>query len=476
MVLCRRGVYRPQEVAGWRLLLVQSRPNMSLKEPAKKRPNDQPRRAINAGLAGALMGAIGGTIIGAAVTAPPLLVALICALIFGLGEGFTDYYRKAAQLKPLAWRIFVAAFFGAILGSVLYLLQPDINLVLAGLFIGLLSGLFGLHWQNMLLGGLCGLALGLLASRWPEPWHPALLGALIVLVYRLLSAWLFRKRETISVAAERVPAAQIRYVVPFEAHSGYIGADYFKDLARTSEGTFRRNAPDIGIVASLYDLRGPTFDPRQVDPLIREFYEHTSRFKLAIVPVWQPLMKPIFLLYKQFFARRIGQANLPFSQEEAQKGVVSYIDTIDYQSAGASSEDIVVLRGWVRAFSETDEAIYVGIYTTFRYEDRGYVSVGFPLPESNFTATLLPNNHNGSNFLLTSRNTGLAFPGHYLSFFDEDELTVMNLHAFGEEIEVYVQDGQLRTDHRFYLGNQLFLTLFYTMQRVTSAVRIEDHD
>lgn len=443
---------------------------MSLEKNGKQRPYAQPRRAINAGLAGALIGAIGGALIGAAVTDSPLTMALVCALVFGIGEAFTDYRRKAAELKPLAWRILVATFFGAVLGSLLTLLIPGINLVLAGIFIGLLSGLFGLHWQNMLLGGFTGLALGLLASRWPEPWDLAFLGALIVLIYRLLSAWLFGKRETISVAAERVPAAEIRYVVPFEAHSGYIGADYFKDLARTSDGAFRRNADDIGIIASLNDLRGPTFDPQQVDPLIREFYEHTSRFKLAIVPVWRPLMKPFFLLYKQFIARRIGQANLPFNQEEAQKGVVSYIDTIDFQSDGPSTEEIIVLRGWVRAFAETGEAIYVGIYTTFRYQDRGYVSVGFPLPESNFTATLLPNNHNGSNFLLTSRNTGLPFPGHYLTFFEEEDLTVMNLHTFGEEIEVYVRDGQLRADHRFYLGDQLFLTLYYTMQRVTTEV------
>ena len=70
----------------------------------------------------------------------------------------------------------------------------------------------------------------------------------------------------------------------------------------------------------------------------------------------------------------------------------------------------------------------------------------------------------------TSRSTGLAYPGHYLSFIEEDELTVLNLVAFGEEIEVYVEDGDLRTDHRFYLGSRLFLTLYYTMQRVTAEV------
>jgi hypothetical protein len=57
--------------------------------------------------------------------------------------------------------------------------------------------------------------------------------------------------------------------------------------------------------------------------------------------------------------------------------------------------------------------------------DRGYVSVGFPLPSANFTATLLPSNAGEHDFVLTSR-TELEFPSHYLSSVDSerDALTV----------------------------------------------------
>jgi len=256
----------------------------------------------------------------------------------------------------------------------------------------------------------------------------------------------------------------VRYVVPFEANSKYVGADFFKDLARERGGGFKRNAPDVGIVESMEALRGPRFDPSRVDPLIREFYEHTSRFTLSIVPVWRRRMKPLYWLFKRYLARPIGQANLPFDVEEAQRGVVSYIDTIDFEC-----DDIIDLRGWVRAFEASGEAIYVGVYTTFRHEGVGYVSVGFPLPASNFTATLLPHNHNGKDFLLKSHGTGLPFPGHYVSVIEDDRLTVFRLPTFGEEIEVYVRDEQLRTDHRFYLGGLNFLTLYYTMTRMISS-------
>ena len=35
----------------------------------------------------------------------------------------------------------------------------------------------------------------------------------------------------------------------------------------------------------------------------------------------------------------------------------------------------------IRTFTETDEPIYVGIYTTYRHGGRGYVSVGFLVPQ-----------------------------------------------------------------------------------------------
>jgi hypothetical protein len=429
---------------------------------SKKRPSRQ-RKALNAGIAGGVMGAIGGALIGFSLGAAWEGV-VIGGLLIGAGEAAGDWTRQAGEMKPFAWRLLVATFLGAAFGALWGLVFPDMSLVVLGLILGFFSGLFGLGWKRILLGMGTGLAAGLLMAAIAPAINTAVLGGLVVFAYRLLSAWLFRGQESITLAAERVPSGEIRYVVPFAANSNFIGADYFRDLARTEDGEFKRNAPGAGIVETMETMRGPTFDPDLVDPLIREFYEHTTRFKLSIIPVWKQWMKPVFWLYKKMVARQIGQANLPFNQEEAQRGVVSYIDTIDFEG-----NEIIDLRGWVRAFEETGEAIYVGIYTTFQHEGVGYVSVGFPLPDSNFTATLLPNNQNGRHFLLKSRNTGLDYPGHYLSANEDGDLTVLALPAFNEEIEVYVTDGELRTDHRFYLGDQVFLTLYYTIERARGA-------
>lgn len=134
-------------------------------------------------------------------------------------------------------------------------------------------------------------------------------------------------------------------------------------------------------MASLDDLAGPELDPSGIDPDVREFYEHTTRFRLDIVPEWKQWVRPGYLLYRTVVARPLGQANVPMNQREALRGVHSRIDTIDRNGDGVAD-----VRGWIRSFADTEAPIY-GIYTTYRHEGRGYVIVGFPLPQASFTAT-----------------------------------------------------------------------------------------
>ena len=60
-----------------------------------------------------------------------------------------------------------------------------------------------------------------------------------------------------------MPTEELRYVVPFEARTKYVGADYVEQLAEARGATFRRNPPDVGILASLDAWKGPTFDATQ---------------------------------------------------------------------------------------------------------------------------------------------------------------------------------------------------------------------
>jgi hypothetical protein len=405
-------------------------------------------------------GTIAGAAGGAALAGVP--GALIGAVLFAASEAIAAARHGPAEPKPLAGRIAASALLMAVFGWLLGVLYGSDHTVLTAIVSGALMGLFGIRPAKVALGIAIGAAVGVALDALDGTVGPALVAATVTVVYRVVAAVVYRKRPLVRIMAEEVPAAELRYVVPFEARSKYVGADYVEQLAQVRGGTFRRNPPDVGIIGSLDDLAGPTFDPARVDPLIREFYEHTSRFKLSIVPEWRRWMKPGYEVFKRVVAEPLGQAAIPSNIEEAQRGMVSTIDTIDLDG-----DEVIDIRGWIRTFADSGKPIYVGIYTTFRHDGRGYVSVGFPIPSANFTATLLPRNPGAHDFLLTSR-TGLPFPGHYLSSVDgeRDALTVLKLLAFEEEIHVFVEDGELRTNHSFSLAGQRFLTLRYFIERI----------
>jgi hypothetical protein len=390
---------------------------------------------------------------------------VIGAGVYAPAEALSGLRRGAAEPKALAQRIFSTALLMALLGALLGVGYGAGRTVLTALVSGALLGLLGLRPLKLALGLVVGAVVGVVLEALDDELSPALVAAAVAVAYRSVAALAYRNRPLVRIMAEEVPAGDLRYVVPFEARSRYVGADYVEQLAKVRGGTFRRNPADVGIIASLDSLEGPTFDPGRVHPLIREFYEHTSRFKLSIVPEWRRWMKPGYGLFKLVVAEPLGQAAIPSNIEEAQRGMVSTIDTI----ALDGSEEIDI-RGWIRTFADSGKPIYVGIYTTFRHDDRGYVSVGFPIPNANFTATLLPRNAGEHDFLLTSR-ADLPFPGHYLSSVDSerDALTVLKLLSFQEQIYVFVRDGELRTEHSFALAGQRFLTLHYEIERLAAA-------
>jgi hypothetical protein len=436
-----------------------------------RRRRSRSGRLADALIWGAALGAASGAVLGDAIDrvgAPT--GALIGAALYAPAEAVTSMSRGAAAPKPLWFRILsstlLMALFGWLLGRIVGAEQPLAVAIPAGTLLGVL----GLRPYKVALGVLVGAALGALFQALDADVEPALVAATVALVYRTLAAVAYRDRPLVRVMAEEVPASELRYVVPFEARSRYVGADYVEQLAKVRGGSFRRNPPDVGILASLDNLDGPTFDAARVHPLIREFYEHTSRFRLSIVPEWRRWMKPAYEIFKRVVAEPLGQAAIPSNIEEAQRGMVSTIDTI-----ALDGDDAIDIRGWVRTFADSGKPIYVGIYTTFRHEDRGYVSVGFPIPSANFTATLEPCNAGEHDLLLTSRSD-LPFPGHYLSSVDSerDALTVLKLLYFQERIFVHVAGRELRTEHSFYIAGQRFLTLHYEIERLAAGCCCDD--
>ncbi len=386
-----------------------------------------------------------------------LVGATAGASALAASEALARHLQRPGQIPPLFQRIAVSAALAAPAGWLAERLGAGTLPVATGT--GAVAGLLGVRPQKIVFGPALGAAVGaLLATRGRVP--GAVTAATTMLAYRTASASIFRDAQ-VSLLAERVPAEDLPFVVPRAARGGYVGTGYLRGLADQLGGRYTADVADIGIVASLDDLAGPDLDPNAVHPLVREFYEHTTRFRLDIDPRWRTWIRPGYLLYRTVVARPLGQANVPMNQREIERGVASRIDTITLPSS-----DDVAVRCWIRSFADTDEPIYVGIYTTYRHAGRGYVSVGFPVPQGSFTATLVPQARPGGGLVLTS-NSDLPHPGHYLTAVDPDtgSLTALAVHGFAERLDVYVRDGQLRAEHAFSLFGIPFLVLHYRMHR-----------
>ncbi|MGI8331567.1 hypothetical protein ACRYCC_16510 [Actinomadura scrupuli] len=418
-----------------------------------------PGRAQQIGFAAALGGLAGAALTGHRGVRAGFAGAAAGAVALGAVEAVARARQRPGQIPALWARIASSGALAVPLGWAAGRLTGAGPLAV-GAVTGAAAGALALRPQKVALGPLAGAAVGaaFLARRRPVP--ASVVASTTVVSYRVLAALLFRDPQ-VSLLAERVRPEELPFVVPLGARGRYVGTGYVRDLAGVLGGTYVEDAADVGIVASLDELRGPDFDPARVDPRVREFYEHTTRFTLDIVPRWRLWVRPGYLLYRTLLARPLGQASVPMNQREAQRGVRGRIDTIT-----SSQDGVPPIRGWIRSFADTDEPIYVGIYTTYRHEGRGYVSVGFPVPQASFTATLLPRARAGGGLILTSRSD-LDQPGHYLTYIDPQsrDLTALAVHGFAEQLEVYVEDGELRAEHAFSVFGLPFLMLHYRMHR-----------
>jgi hypothetical protein len=436
-----------------------------------------------------------GALAGAALTAHRsrrtiLLGTLAGAVAVAAADGVARARQRPGEIPALWSRIIASGALAAPAGWAAQRLTGAGPLPVATVA-GAAAGALGLRPQKVLAGPAIGAAVGLGLSRSrTRPAPGSVAAAAAVVGYRVAAALIFRDPQ-MSMLAERVHPEDVPFVVPLASQTRYVGTGYVRSLAQVLGGTYTPDVADIGIVASLDSLAGSSFDPAEVDPLVREFYEHTTRFALDIVPQWRLWVRPGYLLYRTLLARPLGQANVPMSQREAQHGIHSRIDTI------SGTDGAVSVRGWIRSAADTDEPIYVGIYTTYRHEDQGYVSVGFPLPQASFTATLAPAARAGGGLVLDSRSP-LDQPGHYLTYIDPQagELTTAAVRGFAERLEVYVTgsgteaggdpgagDGAgalraeaLRAEHSFWVFGFPFLVLHYRIHRKPPRAPMPDED
>jgi hypothetical protein len=122
------------------------------------------------------------------------------------------------------------ALFGWLLGLIYGSDEPLLTAIISGALVGLL----GLRPAKAALGLGVGVLLGVVVLALDADLEPALIAAVVTLVYRVLAAIVYRGRPLVRIMAEEVPAAELRYVVPFEARSS--------TSAPTTSSSSRRSA------------------------------------------------------------------------------------------------------------------------------------------------------------------------------------------------------------------------------------------
>jgi hypothetical protein len=244
-----------------------------------------------------------------------------------------------------------------------------------------------------------------------------------------------------------------------------IGAEFYDYLVKR-DGLRIEPSADAGLLPSFDALKGAGFDPSAVHPTIRDFYEHTSCYRLE---AWSEanLATRFFLWGLMFVSRRMDQLNFPVSSLQLAGGLTSTVLPMVDEASGSHR-----FTGWLRRFAATNQVIYTGLYSIGR--PPGFadpcVKVSFPLPYGSSTVFFRPEAQPDGSYKLIASGSGFGGPGFYrMVEVDADHWKVRYIRTLHEFFHLYIdQEGTLRTDHTVrFLG----LTVFRMHYKISPAKR-----
>jgi len=242
---------------------------------------------------------------------------------------------------------------------------------------------------------------------------------------------------------------------------GVIGDGFYRQLAETANLEIRPT-PDAGIHPDFASLAGHGFDPDRVDPAIREFYEHTTRYRFE---AWSeaPVHTRFFLWFlTRYVSRQMNQLNFPVSSLELAGGMSSEVLPMYDRDTGR-----LVFTGWLRRTVNPPRVIYTGLYMTEQPPEAPApcVKVCFPVPYGSAVVFLRPQVKADGSFLLMGSGSKFGDSGFYrLVEVDDDHWRVRYIRTLHERFYVYLDpQGTLRTDHVVKLMGLTVLRLHYKL-------------
>ena len=98
-------------------------------------------------------------------------------------------------------------------------------------------------------------------------------------------------------------------------------------------GSVAANRSDAGLVADMSALDGPGFNAADLAPAVRDFYQHTSSYRLELWTGWRPIFWIGGELVARYFGRRVEQLALPMRPLDVAQGMDSTITVITVPTA-----------------------------------------------------------------------------------------------------------------------------------------------
>ncbi|KGN38531.1 hypothetical protein [Knoellia subterranea] len=245
------------------------------------------------------------------------------------------------------------------------------------------------------------------------------------------------------------------------ADAGVIGPSWLDAAAASVSGSVERH-PDNGLLPDLAVLDGPDFCVADVDPLVRDFYEHTGAWTMDAWSSWSPVFHPGGMLIEHLFGRRLQQLALPVQPLDVSHGIDSEIVAI--RDAGGAQ----VWAAWLRRLRRTGQFLFSGAYAvrTLPGSAQPSVHVTFPLEKGNVQVFLRPHVRADGALLLSSGRGSHGADGAYVLVHGAGSVGWAARVPIHESFTLYRDErGELRTDHELRVGRARALRLHYRMRR-----------
>lgn len=187
----------------------------------------------------------------------------------------------------------------------------------------------------------------------------------------------FALRRITGARVDDVPLARVRA-------RGPIGVDFPDRSGLAGERL-------VGEMDDLDAFAREEFDTTRVAPAVRRFYERTSEYRMSVTADWHRPFRTGGALAAPLTSA-LEQLNLPSPRTPERVRVVENdLYAVDPDAAAVSTGELGAdARFWVRTDVDTDEAVFVAVYSSHVHDDTRYVNIGVVLPGATLSTVLEP--------------------------------------------------------------------------------------